>query len=394
VPDAAHQHKTGEHTEAQPRPRAVVWFAVLGDDDATRERDRGNQLGAANVVCERLGLPVAGFVESIAAGVEDPEARERALCAARVAGALILPDSGRVAPSWGQLSTLVSAAEDDGYRLVMVDLGWDTCGGSGQVLTDWLATARQMSAPDLDVPVPPPALRRRVSVGSEETFRYSAVMHIAGFSRALRRAGGRLDRAETVLDWGAGCGRLIPELLRLAPRATITAVDPDVETIAWTADNFPVNALATSVDPPLPFADDSFDLIIGHSVLSHLDAAAQDRWLAELARVARPGAAVALSINGPTALSWHVQHPLAAVPQSLADETAVAGIAFWREDGWEAEFHDDYHTTFHDLDYVRRHWSQWFEVVAIEERAAAPAQDIVALRAPGGRRPRQWRRWR
>jgi len=57
------------------------------------------------------------------------------------------------------------------------------------------------------------------------------------------------------------------------------------------------------------------------------------------------------------------------------------GIAIWRGDGWQEEFHDGYHTTFHDPAYIHSHWSQWFDIVGIHNAAAIPMQDIVVLRA-------------
>jgi len=56
------------------------------------------------------------------------------------------------------------------------------------------------------------------------------------------------------------------------------------------------------------------------------------------------------------------------------------GIIFWTGDGWEQHFPEFYHTTFHTHNYVRRHWSQWFEVVAIREGTVEMPQDIVVLR--------------
>ena len=49
-------------------------------------------------------------------------------------------------------------------------------------------------------------------------------------------------------------------------------------------------------EPPLPYADDSFDLVYALSVLTHLPVETQRRWLEELARVAREW--VLVSIHG------------------------------------------------------------------------------------------------
>jgi SAM-dependent methyltransferase len=115
-------------------------------------------------------------------------------------------------------------------------------------------------------------------------------------------------------------------------------------------------------------------------VFTHLERESQDAWLAELARVTRPGGTLAVCVNGPLGLKWHLQHPLANVPASVGEEAEREGFAVWREDGWERAFYDGYHTSFHTHDYVRDHWSQWFEILAIHEGAAMPIQDIVVMR--------------
>ena len=43
------------------------------------------------------------------------------------------------------------------------------------------------------------------------------------------------------------------------------------------------------------------------------------------------------------------------------------GVAVWTEDGWDELFYPGYHTTFHTNDYIRAHWSQWFDVLSIHE---------------------------
>lgn len=52
-------------------------------------------------------------------------------------------------------------------------------------------------------------------------------------------------------------------LLRHAPDAMITAVDPDAEAMEWLAQHLPVRTLAIATSPPMPFEKDSFGLVIG-----------------------------------------------------------------------------------------------------------------------------------
>ncbi len=83
--------------------------------------------------------------------------------------------------------------------------------------------------------------------------------------------------------------------------AEIHGCDLDAGAIAWCRANlgfarFEVNA----AQPPLPYDDGSFDLVCGLSVFTHLPEPAGLRWMAELARVLRPGGRLVLSTHGPS----------------------------------------------------------------------------------------------
>jgi SAM-dependent methyltransferase len=159
-------------------------------------------------------------------------------------------------------------------------------------------------------------------------------------------------------------------------------VDTDSEAIEWLGRNLPVtNAAPIPVLPPTELESDSFDVIVGQSVFSHLSVDAQDRWLAELARVLRPEGHVAVSFNGPASLAWHLAHPVVDVPDDVSDAYRREGIAVWTADGWEREFYAGYHTTFHQHAYIQQHWQRWFEVISIWPELGAPTQDVVIMRA-------------
>jgi SAM-dependent methyltransferase len=69
-------------------------------------------------------------------------------------------------------------------------------------------------------------------------------------------------------------------------------------TITWMKANYPatVRLYANNEMPPLPEADDTFDLIYCGSVFSHLTNWAP--WLLELRRILKPGGALVASIHG------------------------------------------------------------------------------------------------
>jgi SAM-dependent methyltransferase len=339
--------------------------------------DRGNQLGAANAVADRFDR----LVSVVVVGVDE---REAAVAGGRDTGLLLVPEANQVLPEPGGPLALVRQAREEGWRVMLLSLGIDSengemaermLGGEGSV---------QAVAPleDIDSPVPPTELRRWVSVGSEASFLASGAMHVDLYDSALAEAGAPVETSTELLDWGAGCGRMTIHLIRKAPEARVTAADTDATAIAWVGENLPVAAAPTlPVLPPTDLPEEGFDRVVGHSVFTHLEADPQDRWLEELARITRPGGFLAVSIHGPLALRWHLEHPLIGFPASIGEEFERDGFAVWRGDGWEEHFYEGYHTTFHSHDYVREHWSRWFDVVAIHEGRAAPTQDVVVLRA-------------
>jgi len=64
--------------------------------------------------------------------------------------------------------------------------------------------------------------------------------------------------------------------------------------------------------PPLPFPDNSFDLIYAVSVFTHLSEEHQRTWLPELRRVLRPGGRLLLVDIGGEQTSTHTPHARAA----------------------------------------------------------------------------------
>lgn len=62
-------------------------------------------------------------------------------------------------------------------------------------------------------------------------------------------------------------------------------------------------SMSTRGCPSTRYADGEFDLIINHSVFTHLDEHYQDRWLEELQRIAAPGGVLVLSTRGEHAFS-------------------------------------------------------------------------------------------
>ena len=106
--------------------------------------------------------------------------------------------------------------------------------------------------------------------------------------KALGEPPGHYSRA---LEIGAGTGYFTLNLVRagVVDRATATDISPGMlRRLSATAEELGLEVETAEVDAEaLPFADASFDLVIGHAVLHHLPGL--DRAMAEFHRVLRPG---------------------------------------------------------------------------------------------------------
>ncbi len=104
----------------------------------------------------------------------------------------------------------------------------------------------------------------------------------------LRRAG--VSSASRILDAGCGTGRNLVEFGRLGPAE---GVDFSEEAVAFCRRRGLAGVRQATVEE-LPFPDGRFDLIIATDVIEHLDD--DRRALAELRRVAAPGARLVITV--------------------------------------------------------------------------------------------------
>lgn len=111
--------------------------------------------------------------------------------------------------------------------------------------------------------------------------------------------GHRLDANTKVLDFGIGWGRVARFFLEHLPLENVHGIDvtPDFVEICrstFQSRNFTVcNAL-----PPSGLEEESFDLIFGYSVFSHLSEAACQAWMDEFAKLLKPNGVLALTTRG------------------------------------------------------------------------------------------------
>jgi SAM-dependent methyltransferase len=149
---------------------------------------------------------------------------------------------------------------------------------------------------------PLPGLLRRISVAgtpSIDWFLESGVAAVDCLRDALGRYGRRLEDCRAILDFGAGCGRVIRHLEPLSGRTRICGVDINSSSIAWSRKHLPFAEMTVCpLAPPLSFPDQSFDLIYALSVFTHLPEDLQRGWIAEMRRLLRPGGLLFFTAHG------------------------------------------------------------------------------------------------
>jgi SAM-dependent methyltransferase len=230
--------------------------------------------------------------------------------------------------------------------------------------------------------LPDPERMFRVIGATDATqFRLGGCTDFNKFKRLLAAigAGGLADRRRRVLDWGVGCGR-VARYFSAVPGIEFCGVDVDADNVEWCTRNLPGRYLKVPLHPPAPLDAASFDLIYGISVLTHLREGDQRAWLAELHRLAAPGAIVLLSFHGTTSANY-AGLPLPHLDVYL-ETVARDGFVMSSVNDQIRDFIDEpsyYVDVAHSDAYVRRVWGEYFDVVDTVPGMIA-THDLAVLR--------------
>lgn len=131
----------------------------------------------------------------------------------------------------------------------------------------------------------------------------------------------------------------------------------------------PFRVFVNERDPPLPFAEEYFDLVVALSVFTHLTDT-WEPWLVELRRIMKPGALAVVTFHHRTAYESLCGEPF--------DEERVGIRVFQRDQDWERGGP----VVFHSEWWVREHWGRVMPVERIIHGGLDNWQSIALLRKP------------
>jgi len=160
-----------------------------------------------------------------------------------------------------------------------------------------------------------------------------------------------------VLDFGCGSGRVLRHFLPEATRGEFWGCDIHGPSVEWIQANLspPLNAFQNEMSPPLPLADEFFDLIWATSVFTHIDAWSD--WLLEMHRLLAPGGLLMASFLGES--MWEAM----VGEHYREDEIGMTVRRHWtKQDAW----------VFHSEWWLRAHWGRGFDIVEIARPPRLP----------------------
>jgi hypothetical protein len=126
------------------------------------------------------------------------------------------------------------------------------------------------------------------------------------------------------------------------------------------------------------------DLVLCHSVFTHLPEDVQFAWLDELARILVPGGILIASTHGVKPASEYQSMLLSMNLNEYAQlfSTQLRDRGFFHalgKTGFETALPDYYGSAFHDIRYIAEKWQKDFRILAWLPMFALDHQDVIVM---------------
>jgi SAM-dependent methyltransferase len=202
---------------------------------------------------------------------------------------------------------------------------------------------------------------------------------------AVTETGFELSPGKAGLDFGCSSGRVVRVLAAAYPEIDWHGCDPLAAAVEWARDHLPdIDFEVSPEHPPLPYSDNSFDLVFAISIWSHFGEAAALRWLVEMSRVLRRGGRLVLTTHGLHSIAHASVHGLREPKQLEEIEQALYRDGFWFADefGSEGDYglrNAQWGTAFLSPEWLLQHTSGAWCVGAFHPGRLQDNQDLYVL---------------
>jgi SAM-dependent methyltransferase len=204
-------------------------------------------------------------------------------------------------------------------------------------------------------------------------------------AEAVTSAGSSMDDVRRALDFGCSSGRALRALAAAWPDAEWHGVDPNADAVDWASEHVPGVSFGQSpTDPPLSFADGSFDLVYAISIWSHFGERSALRWFEEMHRLVRPDGVFVMTVHGYRAVE-HAAQLGSRPPRQLEQiRRALYRSGFWfapefGEDGDHGVRHPDWGTSFMTAEWLARQVAPNWLIADWAVGRNSRDQDVVTL---------------
>ena len=217
------------------------------------------------------------------------------------------------------------------------------------------------------------------------------------FMKKVSKDGGcPLSSTSKILDFGCGWGRFTRFFVKDVEDSNILGADV-APAMVQICQSTRVPGEYSLIDPTgkLPYEDGTISHILSYSVFTHLPEVAASHWLAELSRVAAPGAMFVFTVEPPRFLdtiadgdasttdNWWLKTLIERHKAQAVDgreRLAETGYAFIPTNG--EHLADQYGDSVFTSSYIKREWAKYFSLVSYLDEPQQFQQAVVVMKKP------------